>query len=549
MSRHFWTIAACVAGLTIPTSAPARPAFLGKSVEQWQRELSDPDAKVRRSAAFALGRIGEDARIAGSDLVKRLRRDSEAGVRDMAASAIGDIARSLKGGSRSLWQESGGTLVEVLKNDDDPHVRRSAAYALGAFGPQAAGATEGLSAALRDKDASVRQNAAWALGQFGDLASDAVNGLCDCLHDKDALVRRDAAGALGSMGKAGAAAVAPLIDLAKSEADEVVRAAAVNALAYLAGPEHVRFARGLEPLLENKNPEIALNAAMVLARIGGPESSSALPILRKALKSPDAHVQELATAALVNFGPSAELAMYDLADVLTNTSAATLVRRNAALALAHIGAAAKPVVPSIAQALRASEPLEVRRFAAEALAQMKYPANEKAVPALLEAIEKDNDDLVRQKCVWSLFAMSRVDEFKDRGVDRVLARVLDEKGEEMVLVRYNAARKLANMLREESPDRTADVLLHMLRNKKLKVYNRTDAKVEGTGNEATAGKANVQANTGGDARFMAAEALAWLGNKAKRNPDVVEALRQAASDEDPTLRKAAAATLASLGLK
>jgi HEAT repeat protein len=550
MSHLPLTVAACIVGLMIAPSVHARtPFFLGKSLERWQRELSDPDTKTRRSAAFALGRIGDDARSTAPDLVKRLRGDSDAAVRDMAASALGDIARSLKGGTRSLWQESGGTLVSVLKSDDDPHVRRSAAYALGAFGAQAGGAADALSAALRDKDASVRQNAAWALGQIGEQAGSAVTGLCECLSDKDVLVRRDAASALGSMGKAGAAAVAPLIDLAKSEADEVVRAAALNSLAYLAGPEHARFARGLEPLLDNKNPEIALNAAIVLARIGGTESSSALPVLRKALQDPDAHVQELATAALVNLGPNAEPAMYDLADVLTNTSAATLVRRNAALAIAHVGAAAKPVVPSLVQALKASEPVEVRRFAAEALAQMKYPANEKGVPAILDAIEKDSDYLVRQKCVWSLFGMAKVEDVKGNGVDKVLAKVLDEKSEEMTLVRYDAARKLANVLRDEAPDKTADVLLHMLKNNNLKVYNRTDAKVEGAGNEATAGKANVQANTGGDARYMAAEALAWLGDKAKQRPDVVEALRKAAKDDDPMLRKAAAATLDSLGLK
>ncbi len=355
--------------------------------------------------------------------------------------------------------------------------------------------------------------------------------------------------ALGSMGKAGAAAVAPLIDMAKSEADEVVRAAALNSLAYLAGPEHARFANGLQPLLDNKDPEIALNTAIVLARIGGAESAGALPVLRKALKDPDTHVQELATAALVNLGPNAEPAMYDLADVLTNAGAPTLVRRNAALAIAHIGPAAKPVVPSVVQALKPSEPAEVRRFAAEALAQMKYPANEKAVPAVLDAIEKDTDYLVRQKCVWSLFGMDKTDDFKSTGTDKVLAKVLAEKSEEMTLVRYDAARKLASVLRDEAPDATADVLLHMLKNKSLKVYNRTDAKVEGAGNEATAGKANVQANTGGDARYMAAQALGWLGDKAKKNPEVVEALRKVAKDEDPMLRKAAAEALESLGLK
>ena len=44
----------------------------------------------------------------------------------------------------------------------------------------------------------------------------------------------------------------------------------------------------------------------------------------------------------------------------------------------------------------------------------------------------------------------------------------------------------------------------------------------------------MQVNLGGDARFMAAEGLGWLGRKANR-PDVVKALQEAAQDNDRKL--------------
>jgi HEAT repeat protein len=542
--------AMALVALSLASPAQGRPpVFLGKSVDRWQGELNDSDAKVRRSAAFALGRMGADSSVALPELARRLREDKDAGVRDMAASAIGDIIKAARGGGRASWDDTGSTLVSALKNDGDARVRRSAAFALGSFGSPASEAVNTLREALRDQNASVRQNAAWALGQIGDASAGAVPSLCECLNDKDALVRRDAAGALGAVGKAGAAGVAPLIALVKSEPDEVVKKTALEALSHLAGPEHRPHAPGLEPLIEARDPEVALNAALVLARIGGDEAKRGLPALRRALKDADPHVQELATAALANLGPNAEPAMYDLADTLTNTKNPTVVRRNAALAIAHVGQAARPVVSSLVQALKTNEPLEVRQFTAEALAQLKYPANEKGVPAILEAIEKDTDPLVRQKCVWALFGMNEPEQFKKFGADKVLGKLLDEEGDNTTLVRYDAARKLANILGADAPSRTVDVLLHMLSNKSLRVYNRTDAKVEGGGNEAIAGKANVQANLGGDARYMAAQALSWMGDKAKKRKDVVEALRRAAKEEDPRLRKEAADALDRLGLK
>src|SRR5205807_1642508 len=138
------------------------------------------------------------------------------------------------------------------RNDPSPNVRRSAAYALGAFGPQAAPALPALRKALGRRGgaaredaawAGVRQNAAWAIGRLGKAGGDGAEDVGRLLTDKDALVRRDAAGALGALGKqAGQAGVRPLLALFKTERDEVVRKAALDALSGLAGPDHRAWA-------------------------------------------------------------------------------------------------------------------------------------------------------------------------------------------------------------------------------------------------------------------------------------------------------------------
>ncbi|HTU19715.1 MAG TPA: HEAT repeat domain-containing protein [Gemmataceae bacterium] len=537
----------CLVALNLSSVHARSLVFLGKSVDDWRQALNSSDASLRRSAAFALGRMGQDAQDAVPDLVSRLRDDDEK-VRDMAASAIGDIARALKSDNGDAWQQSGGWLVKILKEDPSERVRRSTAYALGTFGPQAAGATKALTKALADSNASVRQNAAWALGRIGPDDRDAVADLCKCLRDKNALVRRDAATALGSMPKAGVRAGRPLIELVKSESDSVVKKMALDSLAHVAGPKQADAAKDLEPLLADKDPEIRFPAAIVLARIGAESAAVALPVLQAALKDSNNANRELAAASLSKLRRAAKPAMNDLASALNDESNTVPVRRNAALAISHIGPDAELVVPAVARALQRTQPDEVRYYAAEALSQIRYPDNRKALPAILDAINNDPHGEVRQKCVEALYGMDR-SEFKNSGADGVLTKLLDERNRKMAMARYAAARKLAQVLNDEAPDKTADVLLEMYRDKDLHVYNGTNANVVGSGTEASAGRANVNADLGGDARFLAVRAMGWLGKKASERKDMVKAIRQAAKDPDANLRKTAQEVLTDLGLK
>jgi HEAT repeat protein len=565
-------------GLAAPTPAVAQTAFLGKTPSKWVEDLRDGKPEVRRSAAFALGKLGDNAFAALPKLKAVLERDKDAGVRETAAVALGDIVAALRGG-RQAWEDLGGALERALGEDPDPRVRRSAAYALGAFGALASPACPALRKALRHDDPAVRQNAAWALGRVGgDVPEEAVGDLCELLQDRDALVRRDAAAALGAIGKPVARAAAkPLLELAGSDKEEaVVRKTAVDALAKLAGPEHVESAPVIYPLLRADDPELARGAAFVLANVGGKPAQEALPVLRKALDDDDPSVQKLAAAALGNIGAPAAAATADLARAL-DPARDPEVRRNAAVALALVLRPPPPeearrtpgvlqlieehapeAIPALVQCLKLSEPLDVRQFAAEALAAMEFPANEKAIPAILDALRNDNDPTVRQRCVWALFritdpnrvgAKSRITDLKQIGAEKPLTDILSETSREALLVRYDAARLLALALREKAPDRVTELLLEMLNNRTLRVYLQTDAAVSGTASEATKGEAAVKEKLGDDGRYMGAQALGWLGrnSKAAKDPKVIDALREAARDPDKKLSEVAKQSLKELG--
>src|SRR5262249_15279283 len=142
------------------------------------------------------------------------------------------------------------------------------------------------------------------------------------------------------------------------------------------------------------------------------------------------------------------------------------------------------------------------------------------IPELLQAIKNDTTSVVRQHCVYAFF---QVRDLAAVGAVEPLTAVLDETEPKHVMVRYESARCLAHGLRDKAPEKAVDVLLQMLKDKNLFVYEGSGADVTGSNVEGTKGGATVAMKLGGDARFLAAQALAQIGAKAKRRTDVLNA--------------------------
>jgi HEAT repeat protein len=528
--RRIVLLAACGAAL-VPASRGQGPAFLGRQASAWARDLSDVKPDVRRSAAFALGRIGGGALAAAPELTKCLQ-DADAGVRAAAARAVGDIVVSLQGGGAGLREAAGTALADALAADTDSHVRAAAAYALGAFREESA--APALRKALHDPDARVRRGAVRALSQLGQPLSAAANDLTDLLQDPDALVRRDAAAALGAAGSR--AAVRPLVKLAKGEGDGVVRRSALRSLVELVGPEDRAVAIELYPLLALDDLESARKAALALGKMGA-DSAPAVPVLAKMLREDDEPLQIQAAAALAGVGPEAAPAVPALVKMLTGAKS-TAARVSAAVALGKVGSSARDAVPVLTQMLASTEPAEVRTHAAEALMDIGSPANDSAVPALLRIIESDFDPNVRHKCALSV---SRRRDYESSGVARTYAKVLAETGPETALLRYEAAYHLATRAPSWAPDRTVDVLLDLYKQDWIRTYRGTSLKVNSSGSESDTGKTEMKRSYGGNvytAQITAAQALGCLGKKANR-PEVLKVLRGALNEKDDELRQAA----------
>lgn len=360
-------------------------------------QLASPDDAVRLHAVRVLG--------------------AEDGPVDSLAGALGDASwRVRRAAAEGLARGRDDAAVRALlaavrERHRDPAVLNAALAALvGARHEVVAPLAELLGAA--DSDADVRTYAALALGLLEDRR--AVPALLRALGDDDANVRFHATEALGRIRSREAAH--PVAEVAESR-DFAVAFAALDALALIAEPS---VAPRLVPLLDDDLLQAA--AAEALGRLGGEEAAGPLAGL---LAVPDAPVPEVARALatlharleeahgegrLVEYAvravvtPSGVRALIDalarasdderhglvvvlgwldadgVEDALAGTLSQPGARRAAADTLARRGASA---VAALRRAL-ATDDDEARKAAAAALGRIGSPD---AVPALLGLLD------------------------------------------------------------------------------------------------------------------------------------------------------------------
>lgn len=364
-----------IAGLGVPAIEPLLRVFSSSAPSR-----QDLIALVLKEMNYA----------AIEPLCRFLRRHEESPVRAAAARALGlgHIAQALE------------PLLKALA-DPSPEVRAAACFALGQLGdPHAIPA---LTDALKDERFAVRQEAAVALGTLGDvraveplitlleqndsrqsLAPDvylralaktrdprAIEALVDFLVDSDANLRRLAAEGLADGGDMRAAR--PLL-IALHDNNPAVRDVALAALHQLGQAE----VAPLLAALEDMEPVVRLGALDVLRQI---DLQAAPPELLPAL-----------IAALEDANQDVQHALIDL--------------------LALFDAAA---VDPLLDALQSSSPNR-RAGAARVLGKRR---ESRAVPALIDTLEKDAASAVRQAAVRALGAI------KDMESAQLLAAMLE----------------------------------------------------------------------------------------------------------------------------
>ncbi len=407
-----------------PPARPAVPALIAT--------LKDDESKVARKACQALSFLGDSesapalltafqdnraevAAEAGRALW-RLGPKAEQVVPSLLSMAQGSIAKSAH--PRALLASFGPRIVGVLEKalrDEKAERREAAAEVLGRIGPPARAAVPSLVAALKDKSSAVALTAAMALAQIdATRAAAAVPLLADSLDVPGAAV------ALANIGPDARAAVPALIAALKPRKDaanqEALRASARVALARIGMPA----VPALIEALKDKREGVAPLAGEALGWLL-PPSKEAVPALRETLKNDRAHAAVYAHA-LGQLGSLARPAVPNLTDLLTDPAVRSeavvalvsidadqapkvvpllikdaqatdeKLRQAAMLALARLGPAAAPVVPSLAILLK-DPSVALRKLSLVLLGEIG-PASRSALPNLVAALS-DSDNGVR----------------------------------------------------------------------------------------------------------------------------------------------------------
>lgn len=280
-----------------PLDVPATPAELeaaarqvtgteavDEEVERVLAKFGSQHLDKRLLAASRLGRLGSPAL---PPLIAALR-DSRSGVRQMAASALGDIGSP----------EAVEPLLPLLR-DEAAEGRQYAATALGQIGDPRA--TEPLIAALQDPETGVRWRVALAQGQIGD--PQAVEPLAAMLQKRDGITdliprfQRSPEQALSALFDllnqpqvlAGFAGLGP---------DVADRQQAMNDLSDLLGGD-------MEDLMVREA------AAVALGDIG---DERGIPALLRAYQEPNDHLRYMVQKAFWHFGEKAVAPLTRIAD-------------------------------------------------------------------------------------------------------------------------------------------------------------------------------------------------------------------------------------------
>ncbi|MBI5631953.1 MAG: HEAT repeat domain-containing protein [Nitrospirae bacterium] len=334
-----------------------------RHINRLDDELKDKDPEIRINAIRFLMEVSYPQKV--DILTSFLKSDDNENVRLEAVKALGK-----SGDSAAI-----DILIEALKNKN-PQFSFEAAKALGSLTgwnliePRA---VQALIAAVREKNSA----AAEALGSMS--SPQAIKIICEALQDKNPEVRAAAANALNYMAavaKGNSEMVDPLIE-ALSDDDPNVRMSAAEALGHLADP---RATKALDRATADKNPDVAYRAVFALGKLKSPQDMDSMIA---ALKHKDPRVRQSAIFSLQNMND--QRAVEPLIAALQDENWYIRMRVASSFMFIKDPRAVEPLIKAL------HDPYyNVAEVAARTLGELKDP---RAIDPLIELLKENNPSL------------------------------------------------------------------------------------------------------------------------------------------------------------
>jgi HEAT repeat protein len=388
---------------------------------------------TREAAAFTLLRAGPKGEAALTEKgLLPLREglfDKDPAIREHTARTIeiiGPLAKPL-----------GDRLLRVCAEDKDPRVRAIAFDALSAIG---VADVPGLAALLNNKQQDVQRRAAEIISTLPEVSPNAVPSLARALDDDDVIrvaaamgivaagpkgaSKEAAANLVGAikksfppqfdpktarlddpqliyftaLAKQGKLAVQPMLELFKHK-NKLVRHFTVLTLGEI-GKEAKEAAGPIREALND--PDVSLEAAVALYRIGEEDLKDALNLVSTAFASADPEVVLAAINAVGRLGPAGKNLIPEVLKQLNSTSPYLRYAAVGFVSTQDPAEAAKQV-PTLAKLASDEEP-QIRRRVGSVLEKLG-PAAAPAAEALGKALIPEKDEGVRDQFVDALVAM------------------------------------------------------------------------------------------------------------------------------------------------
>ncbi|WZO97363.1 HEAT repeat domain-containing protein [Isosphaeraceae bacterium EP7] len=358
------------------------------AVSQLVTSLQDPEPRVRRGAALALGQVrplapgvvqlltaglnSDDPEMKASFLaaigslgpgaaeavpaVRGLLKDESEEIR---LQAISILSRSAPRDERQVGDLAG------LLGDPSPRVQRLSIETIRALGPLGRKALGQVIELLKSPSTDVRLASAEFIGSHGQSAESAVPSLLTLLDDPTPAVRSMSAKTLGSLGKASQPALHRLASLLDDGQAEVRSAAALTLGSLELEPEAIR--PHLAKALRDTDPDVRKSAMGAIQRLGPPGAMFIPDIILMAEKKENVGAVQRMLRRFERKGPDAR-SVPELVKQLDHQQEP--VRLLAAKFLGLAGTHAQDAIP-ILEKMRDDPSTEIRKQAEASIEQIK----------------------------------------------------------------------------------------------------------------------------------------------------------------------------------